>query len=411
MSNSNKNFGVISVVLVAGCIVTGISLGVRATMGIYLDPITSELGVGSGSFGLAIAIQNIVWGFGQPIAGGLADRFGTARVLVAGAALYAFGLLVAREAQSVTALNLGLGLLMGLGLAGLSFSVILAAIGRSVSDSKRAIAMATVTACGSLGQFVMVPLSQLLINSFGWRQSLITGIVLVCVAACAARPLRSSNSTTGGGPNEPLRIVLKSAFGHKSYVLLLAGFFVCGFHVTFIGVHLPKYLEDVGQSTQIAALALGMIGLFNIGGTIAIGAISGTYGNTKLLSSLYLVRGLVFALIAISPMSPVLALVSAAVIGIVWLSTVPLTSAIVLKQFGPTNAGTLFGFVFLSHQIGAFIGTYGAGLVRDAVGSYELFWWISSFLGFTAAIIHMYIDESPVEQVVIASDTTEVIRS
>ena len=193
--------------------------------------------------------------------------------------------------------------------------------------------------------------------------------------------------------------------------MLLGGFFVCGFHVTFIGVHLPKYLEDVGQSTQIAALALGLIGLFNIGGTIAIGAISGTYGNTKLLSSLYLVRGLVFALIAISPMSPVLALVSAAVIGIVWLSTVPLTSAIVLKQFGPTNAGTLFGFVFLSHQIGAFIGTYGAGLVRDAVGSYELFWWISSFLGFTAAIIHMYIDESPVEQVVIASDTTEVIRS
>ena len=399
MSENSNNVSVVSVVLVAGCIVTGISLGVRATMGVYLDPITRDLGVGSGSFGLAIAIQNIVWGFGQPIAGGLADRFGTARVLVAGAILYAFGLLVAKEAESVAALNLGLGVLMGLGLAGLSFSVILAAIGRSVSDNERALAMATVTACGSLGQFVMVPLNQLLIDSIGWRQSLITGIVLVCVAGCAARPLRSSESAIDNDDHEPFTIVVKNAFCHRSYLLLLAGFFVCGFHVTFIGVHLPKYLEDVGQTTQIAALALAAIGLFNIGGTIAIGALSGTYRNTGLLSTLYLVRGIIFGVIAILPMNPVLALASAAVIGIVWLSTVPLTSAIVLKQFGPTNAGTLFGFVFLSHQLGAFIGTYGAGLVRDAVGSYQLFWWVSSALGFGAALIHLYIDESPFQKV------------
>jgi len=411
VSKNSNNVSVVSVVLVAGCIVTGISLGVRATMGVYLDPITSDLGVGSGSFGLAIAIQNIVWGFGQPIAGGLADRFGTARVLVAGAILYAFGLLVAKEAESVAALNLGLGLLMGLGLAGLSFSVILAAIGRSVSDNKRALAMATVTACGSLGQFVMVPLSQLLIDSIGWRQSLITGIVLVCVAGVTARPLRSSGSAIDNDDNEPFTIVLKNAFGHRSYLLLLAGFFVCGFHVTFIGVHLPKYLEDVGQTTQIAALALATIGLFNIGGTIAIGALSGTYGNTGLLSTLYLVRGIIFGLIAILPMSPVLALASAAVIGIVWLSTVPLTSAIVLKQFGPTNAGTLFGFVFLSHQLGAFIGTYGAGLVRDAAGSYQLFWWVSSALGFGAALIHLYIDESPFQKVGDSGETADAAPS
>tara|TARA_B110000196_G_scaffold44128_1_gene34461 strand:- start:3619 stop:4392 length:774 start_codon:yes stop_codon:yes gene_type:complete len=257
----------------------------------------------------------------------------------------------------------------------------------------------------------MVPLSQLLIDNFGWRQSLITGIVLVCVAGFAARPLRSSESAIGNDDNEPLTIVLKNAFGHKSYLLLLAGFFVCGFHVTFIGVHLPKYLEDVGQTTQIAALALATIGLFNIGGTIAIGALSGTYGNTRLLSTLYLVRGIVFGLIAILPMSPVLALASAAVIGIVWLSTVPLTSAIVLKQFGPTNAGTLFGFVFLSHQIGAFIGTYGAGLVRDAVGSYQLFWWVSSALGFAAALIHLYIDESPFQKVGDSGETADAAPS
>ena len=411
MSKNSNNVSVVSVVLVAGCIVTGISLGVRATMGVYLDPITSDLGVGSGSFGLAIAIQNIVWGFGQPIAGGLADRFGTARVLVAGAILYAFGLLVAKEAESVAALNLGLGLLMGLGLAGLSFSVILAAIGRSVSDNKRALAMATVTACGSLGQFVMVPLSQLLIDSIGWRQSLVTGIVLVCVAGVTARPLRSSGSAIDNDDNEPFTIVLKNAFGHRSYLLLLAGFFVCGFHVTFIGVHLPKYLEYVGQTTQIAALALATIGLFNIGGTIAIGALSGTYGNTGLLSTLYLVRGIIFGLIAILPMSPVLALASAAVIGIVWLSTVPLTSAIVLKQFGPTNAGTLFGFVFLSHQLGAFIWTYGAGLVRDAAGSYQLFWWVSSALVFGAALIHLYIDESPFQKVGDSGETADAAPS
>jgi len=371
-------------------------MGVRATMGVYLDPITEGLSITTSSFGLAVALQNLIWGLGQPIAGAVADRFGTGRVLIVGGVLYVAGLATTGQAAGTGTLTLGLGVLVGLGLAGLSFSVILAAIGRSVPDEKRSMALATASAFASVGQFVLVPLSQVLIDFVGWRQSLIFGIVLLVAAMGAARPLRTQERAASDQvPQQALGDALRTAFGHRSYVLLLLGFFVCGFHVTFVGVHLPKYLEDVGQTARVAALALATIGLFNIAGTIGVGWLGARVNNAKLLSVLYTARAFVFAAFVVLPMSPQVALGSAAVMGLVWLSTVPLTSAIVLKQFGPTHAGSLFGFVFLSHQIGAFIGTYGAALVRDAYGSYEAFWWLSAVLGLVAAVIHLFVDESP----------------
>ena len=371
-------------------------MGVRATMGVYLDPISEGLSITTSSFGLAVALQNLIWGLGQPIAGAVADRFGTGRVLIVGGVLYVAGLVTTGQAAGPGTLTLGLGVLVGLGLAGLSFSVILAAIGRSVPDEKRSMALATATAFASVGQFVLVPLSQVLIDFVGWRQSLIFGVVLLVAAMGAARPLRTRERAASDLVSpQALGDALRTAFGHRSYVLLLLGFFVCGFHVTFVGVHLPKYLEDVGQTARVAALALATIGLFNIAGTIGVGWLGGRVNNAKLLSVLYTARAFVFAAFVVLPMSPQIALGSAAVMGLVWLSTVPLTSAIVLKQFGPTHAGSLFGFVFLSHQIGAFIGTYGAALVRDAYGSYEVFWWLSALLGLVAAVIHLFVDESP----------------
>lgn len=365
-------------------------------MGVYLDPISEGLSITTSSFGLAVALQNLIWGLGQPIAGAVADRFGTGRVLIVGGVLYVAGLVTTGQAAGPGTLTLGLGVLVGLGLAGLSFSVILAAIGRSVPDEKRSMALATATAFASVGQFVLVPLSQVLIDFVGWRQSLIFGVVLLVAAMGAARPLRTRERAASDLVSpQALGDALRTAFGHRSYVLLLLGFFVCGFHVTFVGVHLPKYLEDVGQTARVAALALATIGLFNIAGTIGVGWLGGRVNNAKLLSVLYTARAFVFAAFVVLPMSPQIALGSAAVMGLVWLSTVPLTSAIVLKQFGPTHAGSLFGFVFLSHQIGAFIGTYGAALVRDAYGSYEVFWWLSALLGLVAAVIHLFVDESP----------------
>jgi len=388
----------IAVVLAAGCFATAVSMGVRSTMGVYLDPISVDLGISTGSFGLAIAIQNLIWGLGQPVAGAIADRYGSARVLVAGGLIYIVGLCVAGSAQTAAGLTIGLGLITGLGLAGLSFAVILASVGRLVDESRRTSVLATTTAFGSLGQFVLVPLTQSVIDQIGWRKSLIVGIALLALATSAVRPLRSHSPPLGNQEaGVSTRQTLRTAFSHQSYVLLLAGFFVCGFHVTFIGLHLPKYLEDVGQSSRIAALALATIGLFNIGGTMAIGWLGSHYRNTALLVILYGIRAIIFACMVSIPMTPQVALVCSAIIGLVWLSTVPLTSAIVLKQFGPEHAGILFGFVFLSHQVGAFIGSYGAGLYRDAYGSYVGYWWLASLLGLGAAALHLFIDEGPYE--------------
>jgi predicted MFS family arabinose efflux permease len=392
----------IALVLLAGGLVTSLALGARSTMGIFLDPISDDLGLGASTFALSVAIQNLVWGLGQPIAGAVADRFGTVRVLVVGAFLYGSGLLLVANASSGLDLHLGAGVVIGLGQAAASYSVVLAAIGRLVPEDRRSFALGLATAFGSIGQFVIVPSMQVVIDRAGWRTAMVALGAMMVVVVIAAQPLRvRAQAAAGTGTDEdhvPLSRVLRSAFANRSYLLLNLGFFVCGFHVTFVGVHLPKHLEDLGQGTSTAAIALATIGLFNIAGTFTAGVLGQRRSKTRLLSAIYAGRGLAFLALLLLPTSAATSLFFAAVMGFLWLSTVPLTSGIVMAQFGLRNAGFLFGVVFLSHQIGAFIGSYGAGQVRDAAGSYTAWWWVAVALAVFAAVLHLFIDEGPAGQ-------------
>ena len=398
---SNRKPPSLLVVLIAGSVTTALALGARSTMGIFLDPVSDGLGLGTGSFALMVAVQNLIWGIGQPVAGGLADRFGTRRVLVIGAVIYAAGLLVLAEATGPMGLHVGGGVLMGMGMAAASFSVVLAAIGRLVDESRRSFALGVATAAGSVGQFTLIPLARILIESTSWETAMlvIAGLTALIVVFCV--PLRDPEETGDNpevemGEEETLREVFARASRNRSYLFLNTGFFVCGFHVTFIGVHLPKHLEDIGQSTGVAAAALSVIGLFNIAGSLAAGSLGQRYSKAFLLSLLYGVRGLVILGFILLPQNSSMTIVFGCLMGLLWLSTIPLTSGIVMSQFGTKHSGTLFGVVFLSHQIGAFIGSWGAGIVRDSTGSYMGWWWTAVVLGVFGAFIHLFIDESPV---------------
>ena len=386
------------VVLVAGSAITALALGARSTMGIFLDPVSDDLGLGTGSFALMVAIQNLIWGIGQPIAGGLADRFGSRRVLIFGAVIYVCGLVVMAKATGPTGLYLGGGLLVGVGVSAASFSVVLASIGRLVPESRRSFALGVATAFASVGQFILIPAARTLIEATSWEASLLvlSGLTALIVILCI--PLHSPKIDDDGQLNEKesLSNVFKRASRSRSYLLLNAGFFVCGFHVTFIGVHLPKYLEDVGQSTTIAAAALSLIGLFNIAGSLLAGSLGQLHSKATLLSYLYGTRGLVILGFLLLPKTPMASIIFGCLMGLLWLSTIPLTSGIVMSQFGTKHSGTLFGLVFLSHQIGAFIGSWGAGIVRDNTGSYMGWWWTAVALGAFGAFIHLFIDEGPV---------------
>ena len=397
---SNRKPPSLLVVLIAGSVTTALALGARSTMGIFLDPVSDGLGLGTGSFALMVAVQNLIWGIGQPVAGGLADRFGTRRVLVIGAVIYAAGLLVLAEATGPMGLHVGGGVLMGVGMAAASFSVVLAAIGRLVDESRRSFALGVATAAGSVGQFTLIPLARILIESTSWETAMlvIAGLTALIVIFCV--PLRDPEETGDNpevemGEEETLREVFARASRNRSYLFLNAGFFVCGFHVTFIGVHLPKHLEDIGQSTGVAAAALSVIGLFNIAGSLAAGSLGQRYSKAFLLSLLYGVRGLVILGFILLPQNSSMTIVFGCLMGLLWLSTIPLTSGIVMSQFGTKHSGTLFGVVFLSHQIGAFIGSWGAGIVRDTTGSYMGWWWTAVVLGVFGALIHLFVDEGP----------------
>ena len=398
---SNRKPPSLLVVLIAGSVTTALALGARSTMGIFLDPVSDGLGLGTGSFALMVAVQNLIWGIGQPVAGALADRFGTRRVLVIGAVIYAAGLLVLAEATGPMGLHVGGGVLMGVGMAAASFSVVLAAIGRLVDESRRSFALGVATAAGSVGQFTLIPLARILIESTSWETAMlvIAGLTALIVVFCV--PLRDPEETGDNpevemGEEETLREVFARASRNRSYLFLNAGFFVCGFHVTFIGVHLPKHLEDIGQSTGVAAAALSVIGLFNIAGSLAAGSLGQRYSKAFLLSLLYGVRGLVILGFILLPQNSSMTIVFGCLMGLLWLSTIPLTSGIVMSQFGTKHSGTLFGVVFLSHQIGGFIGSWGAGIVRDTTGSYMGWWWTAVVLGIFGALIHLFIDEGPV---------------
>ena len=388
--------------LVAGSVITSLSLGVRSTFGLFLDPVVETIGSGRGAFAFAIAVQNLLWGLTQPVAGAVADRYGTARVLGGGAVAYAVGLLLMAASTSPGSLVLSAGVVIGIANGAASFAVVLAAVGRMVPPERRSMALGVVSAMGSIGQFVLVPSARWLIDSAGWEETAVALAVVILGVAIFAPWLRgrSADQTPAidladTAKTVPLVQELRRAAHSRSYRLLNLAFLVCGFHVTFIATHLASYSEDVGQTRAVAATALALIGLFNIAGSLAAGALGARFSNTRLLSIIYAARAGVITGFVLIPPSPATIVAGGAALGLRWVATVPLTSAIVVGQFGTAHAGTLFGIVFLFHQLGAFAGAWMGGSLADRFGSYEPVWWVAVGLGVLAAVVHLMIDEGP----------------
>nr|WP_306268487.1 MFS transporter [Pararhizobium sp. IMCC3301] len=388
-------------VIAIGCLIVIASFGPRSILGLFLEPMTSANGWSRETFALALALQNLMWGAGQPVAGAVADRFGTAKVIAAGGIVYALGLVLMAYAEGPFALHLTGGVMVGLGMSAASFSLVLSAFGRIVTPQKRSIAFGIGTAAGSFGQFVFGLGGIQLINQFGWQNALVALGLIVLITPVLAVFLRGTAIGDTGPlsmPQQSITQALKEAFGHRSYNLLVVGFFVCGFHVAFITVHLPPFLSDMGIATRWGGWAIALIGLFNIVGSLASGVIGGRMSKPVLLTFIYLARGVAIALFLTFPVTPVTVILFSAAMGLLWLSTVPPTSALVATMFGPRYMATLFGFVFFSHQVGAFFGVWLGGRLYDATGSYDSVWYIAIALSGFAALVHWPIQEKPVQR-------------
>ncbi len=384
------------VVILSGGVVLMTTIGMRTSFGLFLHPLSHDLGFGRGIFAFAIALQNLIWGLAQPFAGAIADRYGSGRVIAIGGVLYAVGLIFMSQASDVASLTISTGFFVGLGMAGAAFAVVLGAIGRAVPDRWRSLALGVGAATGSIGQFVWVPVGQDLLTDFGWSAALLIMGIAAFITVPAAVFLRGKASTASDGPRQSMTAALSEAGRHRGYLLLNAGFFVCGFQVTFIATHLPAFLNDLGFNGQIAAWSLALVGFFNIIGTLAAGFLGGVYSKKYLLSALYIARSVVIVVYIVLPITVTSTLIFGGAIGILWLSTVPLTSSLVDQIFGTRYLSTLFGIVFLSHQVGAFLGIWFGGLVFDATGSYAPVWWASVALGVLAMLCHWPINERPV---------------
>ncbi len=380
-----------AIVVAAGCLIAAISLGVRSGFGLFLQPMSADLGWGREVFALSIAIQNLVWGLGQPFAGAIADRYGSGRVLAVGGLIYGLGVALMSVSSSPTSMHVTAGIMIGLGMSGASFAVVLAALSRLVPKERVGWALGMGTAAGSLGQFLIVPLGQAFLSAYGWQ----TALVLLSLVAFFMVPLAAplSGKPDDVGRPQTLGEALREAGSHRGYWLLLSGFFVCGFHVAFVSTHWPAYLTGHGFSGSTAAWALATVGLFNIAGAYASGSYAGRFRDKKILSGIYAARAVAMCAYVVLPISLWSTFLFAAVIGLLWLSTVPLTSAIVARIFGPRYLATLFGIVFFSHQIGAFMGAWLSGVVFDATGTYLPIWWASVALGAFAAIVNLPIDD------------------
>ena len=388
----------ILLMFVGGTIVA-VSMGIRQSFGVFLQPVVTDLELTRTAFGLAIAIQNLVWGLAQPFAGMLADKYGSFRVLILSSLLYIVGLVLTATTSSATGLHLSLGMVVGLAMSGTTFTVVLSAVGRLVAPEKRSLAFGIVSAGGSIGMFSFVPLGQLFIGLYGWSVAFL--ILAGCVTIVPLLSLLFQRQTRehevrSNLPEHTLSQVLRSARVHSGYWLLNCGFLVCGFHVAFIATHLPAFLSDSAISPMRSAFALGLIGVFNIVGTYLAGLYGGRYRKKYLLSGLYLGRALVIALFIILPMSDVTVMLFAAAMGLLWLGTIPLTSGLVVEIFGVRYGGTLFGIVFFSHQLGSFLGAWLGGYLFEATGSYTLMWQLAVLLGIISALLHWPIRDAPV---------------
>ena len=381
-------------VILISAVSVAVGMGARQSLGLFLQPISDSLGTGRETFSLAIAIQNIL--FGLPFAGMLADKIGPRWVVVGGAAIYAAGFGILSVASSVLNLYVGMGVLVGLALSATSYVVVLGAVGRVVPAERRSTAFGIVTAAGSLGTFAAVPGMQWLITAVGWESTLWYAAIAVGIIALFALGYPSGHSESGAvddAVGEHLGTALRNACTHSGYLLLNIGFFVCGFHVAFIATHLPAYLADYGLPKMIAATALSLIGLFNMGGSYFFGRLGDHYRKKYLLSLLYGIRAFIITCFLIVPVTNVTALIFACLIGFVWLATVPLTSGTVAQIFGSRHLSSLYGIVFFSHQIGSFIGVWLGGRIYDASGSYDLVWVGAILLGIAASLVHLPIKD------------------
>lgn len=393
-------------IILCGCLIAALTFGPRSAMGFFQLPMLADKGWDRTTFGLAMAFQNLAWGLGTPIFGALADKFGTWRVLALSGLLYSSGLFLMANAESATMLHLSGGVLVGLGIASGSFGIVLAAFARNVTPEQRSLAFGIGTAAGSAGMFIFAPVSQGLIDAYGWYDSLVIMSAMMLVVPILAIPL-AGNSKSGRTSqleiDQSIAQALREAFGHHSYLLLVSGFFVCGFQVAFITAHFPAYVADIGIEARYAVIALALIGFFNIIGSLASGFIGQRYSKPMFLVWIYLGRSILVTAFLLLPQSPATVIAFAIIMGLLWLSTVPPTNALVAIMFGTKHLGLLGGVVFLSHQIGSFLGVWLGGYLYDIYGSYDAVWWLGVALGLFAAIVHWPIVEKPVDRPALAA--------
>lgn len=386
------------IVLICAATLVTIAMGIRQSFGLFLRPIQQDIGVDSAAFGLAIAVQNLILGLAQPVIGALADRMGAGRVAAVGGALYALGLALTAGVSGALGLNLTLGVLVGFAMTGVTFVIAIGAAVRAVPAEKRGLAAGIVTAGGSVGQFLLVPIAQGLIGGFGWRETMLIyaalAATMVLLAIGIAGKPRAAQAT--GTDPQGMGPALLEAMRHSGFWLLNAGFFVCGFHVAFIATHLPTFLADKGLDPAVGARALALVGLFNILGSYVFGMSADRWRKKHVLAGIYLGRAVVMALFLSLPITALSATLFACAMGFLWLGTVPLTSGLVGQIFGVRYMSTLFGIVFLSHQVGSFFGAWGAGYIFNRTGSYDLAWQLSIGIALLAAVLHWPIRDTPV---------------
>ena len=391
------------VIIVCGCLIGLLSFGPRSSMGFFIQPMSRDLSWGRDVFGLALAVQNLLWGLGQPFAGAIADRFGIFRVMCVGALLYAGGLLMMRYATTPLSLELGAGVLIGFGLSGCSFNLVLSAFSKLLPPEKRGLALGAGTAAGSFGQFIFAPTGVALLGTIGWQGTLTVFaalmLLIVPLSLALATP-RASASNVPAADQQSFKTALAEAFGHRSFVLLVLGFFTCGFQLAFITVHLPAYLVDRGITAQTGGWVIAAIGLFNIIGSLSVGWLQNKMPKRYILSTIYFIRAVSIVAFISLPVTPASAILFGAVTGLTWLSTVPPTSGLIALMFGTRWFATLYGFAFVSHQVGGFLGVWLGGIVFEKFGSYTPIWWLSVLFGVLSALINLPIVEKPVVRAV-----------
>ena len=389
-----------SVIVICGCLMAILSFGPRSALGFFLTPMSQENGWGREVFSLALAMQNLLWGAAQPFAGAIADRFGALRVLSGGATMYVLGLMLMANAHSPAVLELSAGALLGFGLSGCSFNVVLAAFGKLLPERWRSLAFGAGTAAGSFGQFLFSPLAVALNDAYGWQGALLifAGLCLVMLPLSLALATPRNVATGGATAPQSLKQSLAEALAHRSYLLLVLGFFTCGFQLAFITIHMPAYLVDKGLSASVGGWTIAVIGLFNIVGSLSSGWLGTRLPKRYILSVIYLIRALAVLAFISFPVTPASAIIFGAVMGLMWLSTVPPTNGLIAMMFGTRWLAMLAGFAFFSHQVGGFLGVWLGGLAYEHTGSYDVVWWLSILFGVMSALVNLPIVEKPVER-------------